>query len=265
MSSAMRPSRRCVLVFAGLDPSGGAGLAADIAAISAQGAHALPVLTVLTAQDNNRVQAIHAIPAEQVRQQAEVLLASVEIAAIKLGIIGSLENARVIVDLLQKLRQQQPDLPMVLDPVLASGHGDALAQDDPCAIIHTLLPYASIILPNLPEASRLCPQAQGIQQQAAALQARGCSQVFIKGGHGLGDAVENHWFDGLQTQQSWRWPRILGEFHGSGCTLAAALAGQLACGQDMTSALRAAQVYTQQTLQQAYAIAPGQAIPMRHF
>lgn len=259
MSLAQRP---CVLVLAGLDPSGGAGLAADISAINAQGAHALPVLTVLTVQDNNRVHAVTPLPAAQVLAQARALLAAIPIHAIKCGIIGSLENAQAIAALIREVRRQQPDLPFVLDPVLASGHGDKLAADDPCAIVYTLLPLASIILPNLPEAARLCPQAQNAEQQAVQLQTMGCPQVLLKGGHGNGKEVINTWYHPAG-EESWEWPRLAGEFHGSGCTLAASLAAQLALGHSMRNALAAAQEYTQRSLARAYAIAPGQLMPGR--
>ena len=266
MLSATRPA---VLVFAGLDPSGGAGLAADITAIQAQGAHALPVLTVLTVQDNDRVHSISAIAANQVTAQAQALLAKIPISAVKLGIIGSLANASAIANIVRELRQQHPTLPLILDPVLASGHGDALAQDDPLAIMQLLLPLASVVLPNLPEAARLCPHSTNPSEQAEYLLAQGCQHVLLKGGHGSGEQVKNQWFHAGSLQASWSWPRLAGEFHGSGCTLAAALAAQLAIQaahstQDMGQAMQAAQEYCQRSLSAAYAIAPGQKMPQRH-
>jgi thiamine-phosphate diphosphorylase/hydroxymethylpyrimidine kinase/phosphomethylpyrimidine kinase len=285
MSNTERATRPSVLVFAGLDPSGGAGLAADITAISAMGAHALPVVTVLTVQDNDRVFRVQAVESALVRQQAMALTAKMPIAAVKIGIIGSVANAQVLADLIMQLRQSQPDLPVVLDPVLASGHGDALAQDDPLAIIAVLLPLASVILPNRPEAARLHTLArlegegaqdengsisanhqadhqadhQGARQAAFLLQA-GCAAVLLKGGHADGAQVENIWFD-HHGQRSWHWPRLAGSFHGSGCTLAASLAAALAL--KLPDPAHRAQAYTQGALEEAYRVAPGQLMPVR--
>src|SRR5471032_15271 len=116
--------RVSVLVFAGVDPSGGAGIAADLQAIAAQGAHALTVVTALTAQDNDRVTAVWPVDSETLIRQAQTLIAKIAISAIKIGIPGSAANARAIAALIVQLRERQPDLPVVLDPVLASGHGD---------------------------------------------------------------------------------------------------------------------------------------------
>ena len=238
-----------VLVFAGLDPSGGAGLAADVLAIAAQGAHALPVATALTVQDNNRVHAVQAVDAGFVLAQAQALVDSVHIRAVKLGIPGSRANARAIAGLLRALRARDPQLPIVLDPVLASGHGDALAEDDPVGIVNELLPLATIALPNEPEAS--------------AVGDFPCAHLLLTGGHGEGSVVENRWYTHGQLVRRWRWARLPGAFHGSGCTLAASLAGRLAHGQTMAAALGAAQAYCHDALARAFAIAPGQRIPRR--
>jgi hydroxymethylpyrimidine/phosphomethylpyrimidine kinase len=119
-----------VLVFAGLDPSGGAGLAADIAAIGALGAHALPVATALTVQDNERVYDVAPVDTSLVLRQAEAVAARFIIGAVKIGIPGNRMNALAIAALVARLRAANPSLPVVLDPVLASGHGDALGQGD---------------------------------------------------------------------------------------------------------------------------------------
>ncbi len=258
-----RPSRPTVLVFAGLDPSGGAGLAADICAISAMGAHALPVATVLTAQDNNRVHGIAAVAEDWVRQQTEAIMARIPIAAVKIGIIGSVANALAIVDFITALRTIQPGVPVVLDPVLASGHGDSLAQEDPLQIIAPLLPWASVIVPNQPEGVRLTGGLQDAAAQAEFLLQAGCGAVLLKGGHAVGGQsgdVVNHWYAKDQ-HESWQWPRLAGEFHGSGCTLAASLAAALAL--KLPDAVLRAQAYTHAALADAYAIAPGQMMPAR--
>jgi hydroxymethylpyrimidine/phosphomethylpyrimidine kinase len=251
------PCRPVVLVFAGLDPSGGAGLAADILAIAAQGAHALPVITALTVQDNDRVFGVEAVAPELLRRQAQALIDKMAIHAVKIGIPGSAANAAVIAQLVRQLRQARPDLPVVLDPVLASGHGDVLSRDDAVLALAPLLPLTTVIVPNGPEALAL----GGTEN----LRAQGCQHVLVTGGHGDGEAVLNRWFDDAGGEREWRWPRLPGEFHGSGCTLASAIAARLALGQALPEALDLAQSYSHAALADAYAIAPGQLMPQRFF
>ena len=280
--------RPAVLVLAGVDPSGGAGIAADLQAIAHQGAHALTVVTALTVQDNDRVFAVHPVAPELLRQQAQALIDKIEISAVKIGIIGSAANARAIAELIAQLRQHQPGLPVVLDTVLASGHGDMLSRDDAVQALAPLLPLATLITPNGPEAAALCgtrplsaaqaiaegelaladsgtdaPAALRARAHARLLLARGCANVLVSGGHDDGDAVVNRWFGADGAQQDWTWPRLHAEFHGSGCTLAAAIAGQLAQRLPLARALAKAQQYCHDSLQHAYAIAPGQLMPRR--
>jgi hydroxymethylpyrimidine/phosphomethylpyrimidine kinase len=241
----MRP---CVLVFSGLDPSGGAGIQADIEAIAAQGAHALPIVTALTVQDNERVFEVAPVDAGLLTRQAMLLADTMPIRAVKLGIPGNLANAEAIAGIVLLLRARQPALPVVLDPVLASGHGDALARGNALAALAPLLAVATVATPNLPE--------------AAALELSGCPHVLVTGGHGAGDEVVNRWHsrDGMR---EWRWPRLPGEFHGSGCTLASSLAARLALGDAMAQALERAQRCCNQSLADSYEVAPGQRIPRR--
>lgn len=253
--------RPCVLVFAGLDPSGGAGVQADIEAIAAMGAHALTVVTTLTVQDNDHVTAVHAVDASILREQVRVLCEKFHIAAIKIGITGSQDNVNVITETIKHLRQETPDLPVVLDPVLASGHGDALSREDAVSMMRPLQSLATLITPNLPEAIRLCDGETSLTAQATHL-LRTTPHVLIKGGHGEGDEVINTWFS-ASPEQTWRWPRLRGGFHGSGCTLASAIAACLATGQNMKQSLSTAQYWVQASLTNAYSIADGQRIPAR--
>ncbi len=254
----MRP---CVLVFAGLDPSGGAGIQADIEAIGALGAHALPVVTTLTVQDNDRVFGVYPVDAEIIRQQVNVLCAKMDIAAIKIGIVGSIDIANVIAEIIRTLRIKNPALPVVLDPVLASGHGDVLTREDAIQLLAPLRPLATLITPNALEANALCDGANDRDAQAAHF-LRYTPHVLIKGGHDVGDKVINQWFS-KKKNRSWQWPRLEGAFHGSGCTLAAAVAAALAQGLLMEHALEEGQAYVQRSLSDAYAIAAGQLIPKR--
>jgi hydroxymethylpyrimidine/phosphomethylpyrimidine kinase len=234
---------KTVLVFAGLDPSGGAGLSADILAIAAMGAHALPVATALTVQDNERVFEVVPVETSLLTRTAEALMARFTIDAVKIGIPGNRANALAIAALVARLRERAPDLPVVLDPVLASGRGDALGQGDAIA---ALLPVTTLLVPNLHETIDDVP----------------CPHVLLTGGHGDGDVVVNRWLhDGVR--RDWTWPRLPGEFHGSGCTLAAAIAACLAQGDPMADALEKAQAFCHAALAQSFAIAPGQRIPRR--
>ncbi|TWI63622.1 hydroxymethylpyrimidine/phosphomethylpyrimidine kinase [Pseudoduganella lurida] len=254
--------RPCVLVCAGMDPSGGAGITADVQAIGALGAHALPVVTALTVQDNNRVHEVLPVAPDVVTRQARAITAACRIGAVKIGIPGSADNARAIAAVIEALRSGDPALPVVLDPVLASGHGDTLTRGDAVAALAPLLPLATVLTPNGPEAAALMAAAG---QEAAALSGSGgpgCKHLLVTGGHGEGDTVVNRWY-GPEGGRDWTWPRLPGEFHGSGCTLAAAIAALLARGCGMEEALARAQAYTHQTLAAAFVIAPGQRIPLR--
>lgn len=256
----MRPS---VLVFSGADPSGGAGMQADVQAIAALGAHPLSVITALTIQDNDRVFAVHPVPALLIQQQAQALLNKIEIAAVKIGIVANRANADAIVEIVQKLREKQPDLPVVFDPVLASGHGDALSVEDAVRVITPLIAIATLVTPNLMEAGALSSGDRRAEAQAASLLHSGCGHVLIKGGHGAADQkVVNRWF-AADDSRSWSWPRLPGAFHGSGCTLASAIAALLATGHSMADAIDQAQTYCQQALESSYAISEGQRIPDR--
>lgn len=262
--NSYRATPPCVLVFSGSDPSGGAGMQADIPAITALACHPLSVPTALTVQDNVSVFAVHALTAELIRHQAQVLMDRFPIAAVKLGIAGNRRNAEVIAQLILQLRARQPGLPVVFDPVLANGQGDPLATDDAVLALEPFYAVATVITPNLNEASRLCGREYTPQQQAQILMQRGCQHVLLKGGHGpQQEDVVNRWFGPGAAQASWSWPRLPDEFHGSGCTLAAALSAQLALGLGMREAIAAAQDYCQQALQTSYAIAAGQRIPNR--
>lgn len=249
---ALNDMRPCVLVFSGLDPSGGAGIQADIEAIAAQGAHALPIVTALTVQDNERVHEVVPVEAALLARQAMLLVDTMPIRAVKIGIPGDLANAETIACVVQLLRARMPTLPVVLDPVLGSGRGDPLARGNALAALAPLLSVATVVTPNLPEAAALGPI--------------GCPHVLVTGGHGdeLDDhhEVVNRWHsrDGVR---DWRWPRLPGEFHGSGCTLASSLAARLALGDPMAQALDRAQRACNQALADAYAIAGGQRIPRR--
>ena len=202
--------KACVLVFAGLDPSGGAGIQADIQAISAAGAHPLPIITALTVQDNQHVHAVYPVAASMLIEQVNGLINhGTAINAIKIGIVGSIANARAIADAIIQLRESHPTLPVVLDPVLASGHGDVLTQGDAVQALSPVRRLATLIVPNLPEARVLCDGMDTLALQAQRL-LQDSLHVMIKGGHGDGEEIINTWFHG-DHEHEWRWPRLSGE------------------------------------------------------
>ncbi|NRR32547.1 hydroxymethylpyrimidine/phosphomethylpyrimidine kinase [Oxalobacteraceae bacterium] len=259
--AARPPVRATVLVFAGVDPSGGAGIAADLQAIAGQGAHALTVVTALTAQDNDRVYDVQPVEPALLLRQARALTEKIRIGAVKVGIPGSAANALAIAEVVLALRRDQPGLALIVDPVLASGHGDTLSRGDAVSALAPLLALATVLTPNGPEALALSGR-QEPSEQARVLRAKGCRHVLITGGHDGGEQVVNRYF-GPDASQQWRWPRLPGGFHGSGCTLASAIAGLLAQGVALEAALAQAQAYVHRALQDAYAVADGQRIPRR--
>lgn len=256
----MKPA---VLVFAGADPGGGAGIQADNQAIAALGAHPLTVITALTVQDNDRVFAVHPVSPDLLLQQAQALIKKIPVAAVKIGIVGNAGNAQAIADTIRSLRENNPSLPVVLDPVLGSGHGDSLAVGNAVKALTPLFELATLITPNLPETLALCGGERRAETQVEKFWSLGCEHVLIKGGHGAPEGnVVNTWY-AHEHYRSWSWPRLPGSFHGSGCTLASAIAALLAQGRSMEAALHEGQEYTQRALERAYAIAEGQLMPNR--
>ncbi len=257
-----------VMILAGNDPSGGAGVAADIETLVSLGCHPAPVITALTVQDTHDVHDLLPVDPELVLAQARAVLADLPVAAFKIGVLGSADNAAALHELLIS----HPDIPVVLDPVLAAGGGTALANGDLIeAIRDLLLPLTTVLTPNSIEARRLAPEADTLEACGMALLARGCRQVLLTGGHEPADEVVNTLYGNNRRLESWRWPRLPGEHHGSGCTLATAIAALLAQVQRpdsepaMLSALYRAQHYTWRSLQAGYRAGHGQMIPNRLF
>ncbi len=248
-----------VLCFSGHDPSGGAGLQADIEAIAAQGAHAATVVTALTVQDSSDVYRIYPTAPSVLRAQAERVLADLQPAVIKIGLIGDAANAQLLVALLAEYRQ----VPVVLDPVLRAGGGRELADGAVIEILYReLLPRCTVITPNAAEARRLTG-LQELDRCANALLAFGAQQVLITGGDESTSSVINRLYGPGETVTRWDWPRLLQQYHGSGCTLAAALAARLALGEDTATAAAAAQQYVAHCLRDARHLGRGQWFPKR--
>lgn len=260
----MSAPRPIVLAIAASDPTGGAGLQADLLTLAALGCHPVTVVTAITVQDTRGVEAMTALDADWVARQARVLLADVRVRAIKLGVLGSAVNAVAVAEILDRM----PDLPVVLDPVLASGRGDALADDALLEVLRArLVPRADVLTPNLPELRRLADAPEEAPREAcvAKLFALGARHLLVTGTHADTDEVVNtlHAPSGVLAED--RWPRLAGSFHGSGCTLASALAAQLAHGRALPEAAREAQRYTWQALEAGFAAGAGQRLPDRFF
>jgi hydroxymethylpyrimidine/phosphomethylpyrimidine kinase len=253
-----------VLAFSASDPTGGAGIQADLLTIASLGCHPLSVLTALTAQDTRGVGAFNAVEPAWITRQARMVLDDIPVAAFKLGMLGSARNAEAVAAILAG----HPRIPVVLDPVLASGRGDALSDDETVQVLRSvLLPLATVLTPNSLEARRLAlagPDAS-LSDCARALTDLGCKYVLVTGTHEPGAQVVNTLYGADSALREDRWPRLAGEYHGSGCTLASALASFLAKGLTLEDAVREAQAYTWKTLQAGFQPGCGQHLPNRFF
>jgi hydroxymethylpyrimidine/phosphomethylpyrimidine kinase len=243
-----------VLTFAASDPTGGAGLQADLLTLAALGCHPLSVLTGLTVQDTSGVEHLEAIAADLVVRQARALLAETRVAAFKTGVLASADNVRAVA----AIAAQHAGVPLVVDPVLASGRGDSLASDAVrSALLEALVPRTTVLTPNSVEAERL--------GGARRLLDLGARYVLVTGTHDDTPEVINRLYDAGGLVREDRWQRLPGSYHGSGCTLASALAAALANGRGVAQAVREAQEYTWQALAAGFRTGAGQLLPNRFY
>ena len=251
-----------VMVFAGTDPSGGAGVQADIETLSSMGCHATPVITSVTVQDTVNVIRFEPLSATLVIEQARAILEDVSVAAIKIGMLGSVE----IVEVIHTLLMDYPDIPVVLDPVVAAGGGELLADDDVVnAMVNLLFPLATVLTPNSEEARAFAPEADNLDACAYEILESGSEYVLITGAHENTPTVNNSLYSDSQLVEVFSWERLNGSYHGSGCTLSVAIAGLLSQGLDPVTAIYEAQEYTWEALKHGYRIGMGQLIPNRLF
>lgn len=256
-----------VMSFAASDPTCGAGLQADLLTLAAHGCHPLTVVTALTVQDTVGVEDLLPLDNGWVADQARALLEDIPVAAFKLGMLGSVEAISAVAEVLS----DYPDTPVVFDPVLASGRGDAFADEDTVdAMIELLLPLTDILTPNSLEARRLAQElgaageaTPNLAECARRLIGAGCAHVLVTGTHEQGARVINTLYGSHGPIRSDEWPRLPGSYHGSGCTLASAIAANLAWGQTLPDAVRAAQEYTWNSLAQGFRPGMGQHVPNR--
>lgn len=284
-----------VLTFAASDPTGGAGLQADLLTQATMGCHPVSVVTALTVQDTAGVEGLLAIDAGWVSDQARALLEDMPVAAFKLGLLGSIETISVIAEIVN----DYPDVPLVFDPVLASGRGDQLADEAMVeAMVGLLLPRTTILTPNSMEARRLAQDAawddegdEGAEDDqdgdaaagneddeddggrgrptlaecARRLIVAGAEHVLVTGTHENTGKVVNTLYGRHGRMREDGWERLPGSYHGSGCTLASAIAANLANGLGIEDAVRDAQEYTWQALAAGFRPGMGQFIPDRFF
>ncbi|MBK1693714.1 hydroxymethylpyrimidine/phosphomethylpyrimidine kinase [Chromatium weissei] len=252
-------TRPLVLCLGGHDPSGGAGILADAEAVAAAGAFAITVITALTEQNTCGLRQLHSQPPAQIAAHWRTLLADRAPAVLKIGLIGS----AAIADTISELCAELPTLPVILDPVLATGAGQTVAD---AALLQQLrerlIPRCLLITPNVPEA-QLLTGAQLPDDCAEHLLALGARWVLITGTHDDTAQVTNRLYGADGTRQDWNWPRLPGEYHGSGCTLTSAIAGRLAMGMPLLDAIAAAQNFTWHSLQRAFRTGRCQLTPNR--
>ena len=263
------PSPPIVLTFAASDPTGGAGLQADILTLASLGCHPLSVVTAITVQDTAGVEGVLPIDAEWVADQARALLEDMPVAAFKLGMLGSVE----VIAALAEVIADYPDVPVVLDPVLASGRGDQFADEEMVeAMIGLLLPQTTLLTPNSLEARRLVQEmgeagedVRDLAECARRLIGAGCEYVLVTGTHEGTPQVINTLYGSHGAVRTDRWDRLPGSYHGSGCTLASAIAAHLASGVNIADAVMGAQEFTWRTLAAGFRPGMGQFIPDRLF
>lgn len=257
-----------VLSFAANDPSGGAGIHADILTLASLGCHSLSAITAVTVQDTAGIDDIIALDPELVADQARAVLEDMPVHAFKTGLLGSVEIIAVIAEIIS----DYPDIPFVMDPVLASGRGDELANEEMVhAMNELLLPQATILTPNSLEARRIVQyeddddQELDLNQCADKLLQSGCEYVLITGAHENTSQVVNTLYGVDGVLRSDKWQRLAGSYHGSGCTLASAIAASLANGLPVYDSVYEAQRYTWQTLKAGFRPGMGQYLPDRLF
>ena len=227
-----------VLVIAGADSSGGAGLTRDVCTLTRLGVEAQCALTAVTAQTDAQLLGVHLIPADTVRAQIAAALAVPRARAVKVGMLGTAASVRAVVDSLPP----RAVLPLVVDPVLAASSGAALL-DAPGreALRELLLPRATLLTPNIPEAAallgaRVAGSERELLEQGEALLARGAQAVLLKGGHAGGALATDLLLRAGAAPQRWSAPRSAGARRGTGCTLSSAIAAGLAAGLELGAA-----------------------------
>ena len=260
MSTSAQAAPPIVLSFAASDPTGGAGLQADLLTLAALHCHPMSVVTAVTAQDTRGVAQLWPLERAWIEEQARLVLEDASVAAFKAGVLGSAANVRAVGEIVAR----HAEAPFVVDPVLASGRGDPLASDEAIAALReAILPRTTVLTPNSLEARRLARGAHDLRDCARQLVDAGCRYVLVTGTHEGSTEVVNTLYDRGGVVREDRWPRLPADYHGSGCTLASAIAARLAHGVSVADAVGEAQDYTWHALAAGFAIGRGQRMPNR--
>lgn len=256
----------CVLTVAGSDSGGGAGIQADLKTFAAHGVHGLSALAALTAQHTRGVTAVHVPDAAFLRAQIDACFDDFDIPAVKLGMLASTEVIHAVADALERYRPRH----VVLDPVMVATSGARLLQAEALDALKTrLLPLATLITPNLPEAELLLGDRIGdraaMRASLGRLRALGCGAVLLKGGHlDDGGEVVDLLDDGARVHAMTH-PRLELEAHGTGCTLASAVAANLCAGHDLARSCRDAADYVHAALVRGYRPGRSDVVVLDHF
>lgn len=251
-----------VMSFAGLDPSGGAGMQADIETLRGVGCFCTPIVTVLTAQDTIDVKDVIAVDPMLIIEQARSILEDMPIKVFKIGLLTDVS----VIEAIHGILVDYPTIPVVLDPILLAGGGAKLSTLESISAMRELLfPEATIITPNTVEASLLVPNADSVAACASEILLSGCEYVLVTGTHAISRDVVNILFNGRGEVKRYTFERLPHMYHGSGCTLASAIAGYLAHGAPMLDAVEKAQNFTWRSLKHAIRMGHGQWHPNRFF
>ena len=258
----MKKTPPIVLSFSGNDPTGGAGIQADIEAAASMGARIAPVITALTVQDTQNVKYFSVTDAKMVSEQARHILEDMPIAAFKIGMVGSVEN----IDAIHKILHDYHDIPVIVDPIISAGGGMSLATEEMALAYSDLLfPLTDLVTPNSNEVRLLAPEADSLDSCAQELMDDGCEYVLLTGTHEGTDDVINSFYGQHKKIESSCWERLPHSYHGSGCTLTSAIAGLVACGLPIPDAVIIAQEYAWQSLNNGYQVGMGQYHPDRFY
>ena len=245
-----------ILIVAGSDSGGGAGIQADIKTVTMLGGHAMTAITAITAQNTIGVEAVHPIPAEMILEQIEAVVSDIGVDAVKIGMIGGAFAAEQLASRLERLKCDQPDLPIVFDPVMVATSGSALADDATIVAFGRLMDVATITTPNLPELKRLTSEEDPVAAALHLVGLHGCA-VLIKGGHEEGDALADALIE-EDNMTSWQGQRVnTTSTHGTGCTLATAIAFFLAIGSTLADAVARAREFVRVALHDAPGLGQG--------
>jgi hydroxymethylpyrimidine/phosphomethylpyrimidine kinase len=241
-----------ILIVAGSDSGGGAGIQADIKTVTMLGGHAMTAVTAITAQNTLGVNSVHPVPAEMILSQIDAIVADIGVDAVKVGMVAGPFAARAIAERLKKLE----NVPIVFDPVMVATSGAPLADDSTVAAFGQLMDVATVVTPNLPELNRLTSEEDPVAAALHLVGQHGCA-VLIKGGHEEGDALADALIE-TDNMTSWQGQRIDTEnTHGTGCTLASAIACFLGQGDSLISAVERARTFVRVALQDSLDIGDG--------